>query len=79
MRRPPLSAPPPPLTLDDLFSAGNSGAIGEDDLTEEDISTLEAVRASMEKGALVLRSLAELCVEKNVFTPEEMKRRNEKA
>jgi hypothetical protein len=32
----------------------------------------------MEKGALVLRALAELCVEKGVFTREEMKRRNQK-
>ena len=79
MRQPPLSAPPPPLTLDDLFSTGSSGAIGEDDLTEEDISTLDALRASMEKGALVLRTIAELCVEKSVFTREEMKRRNQKA
>jgi len=29
----------------------------------------------MEKGALVLRSLAELCVEKGVITREEMKKR----
>ena len=78
MKQPPLSAPPPRLTFDDLFSAGGGGAIGADDLTEEDVSTLEALRASMEKGALVLRSLAELCVEKGLFTREEMKRRNQK-
>ena len=56
--------PPPP------------GAIASDDLGEEDLATLEALRASMEKGALVLRAVAELCVEKRVFTPEEMRKRN---
>ena len=70
---------PPRLTLDDLFSTGGGGVIAADDLTEEDISTLDALRASMEKGALILRSLAELCVEKGVITREEMKRRNQKA
>ena len=75
--RTPLSAPPPRLNFDDFFSAGGGGAIEADDLNEEDISTLEALRASMEKGALVLRSLAELCVEKGLFTREEMKRRNQ--
>jgi hypothetical protein len=79
MRRPPLSAPPAPLTFDQLFAAGPGGRIDGDDLTEEDISTLDALRGSMEKGALVLRSLAELCVEKKVFTREEMKRRNQKS
>ena len=79
MRQPALSTPPPRLSFDALFSAGGGGAIAGDDLTEEDISTLEALRASMEKGALVLRSLAELCVEKGLFTREEMKRRNQKA
>jgi hypothetical protein len=29
----------------------------------------------MEKGALVMRAIAELCVEKGVFTREEMKKR----
>ena len=79
IRPPPASVPPPPLTLDDLFSTGGGGAIAADDLTEEDISMLDALQASMEKGALVLRSLAELCVEKGVITREEMKRRNQKA
>ena len=76
--QPPASAPPPPLTLEELFFTAGGGVIGADDLTEEDSSTLDALRASMEKGAFVLRSLAELCVEKGVFTREEMKRRNQK-
>jgi hypothetical protein len=71
--------PPVRLTFDELFTAGSGGSIDGDDLTEEDISTLDALRGSMEKGALVLRSLAELCVEKGVLTREEMKRRNQKS
>ena len=54
------------------------GPIRVNDLDEEDLSTIEALRVSMEKGALVLRSLAELCLEKGVFTREEMKRRHAK-
>jgi type IV pilus assembly protein PilB len=76
-RQPPPSAPPAPLTFDELFAAGPGGRIDGDDLTEEDISTLDALPGSMEKGALVLRSLAQLCLEKGVFTREEMKRRNQ--
>jgi type IV pilus assembly protein PilB len=77
MKQPPPSAPPAPLTFDGLFAAASGGRIDGDDLTEEDITTLDALRGSMEKGALVLRALAELCVEKGVFTREEMKRRNQ--
>ena len=58
-----LLPPPPP-------------AIARDDLGEDDLATLEALRASMEKAALVMRAIAELCVEKGVFTGEEMKKRN---
>lgn len=76
---PPVSAPPRPLSVEELLSPATAGAIGEDDLTAEDLSTLESLQTSMEKGALVLRSLAELCLEKGVFTREEMKRRNPKA
>lgn len=78
-QQPPASAPPPRSSLEELFSTGRGGVIETDDLTEEDLSTLRALRASMEKGALVLRSLAELCVEKGLLTREEMKRRNQKA
>jgi len=76
------SAPPKmpkTLTFEELLSPTTSpGEIAADDLTEEDLSSIEALRSSMEKGALVLRSLAELCLEKGVFTREEMKRRNQK-
>ena len=68
------------LTFDELFTpVSGNGSISANDLSDEDIATLEAVRGAMEKGALVLRSLAELCVEKGLFTREEMKRRNQKA
>src|SRR6267142_4069994 len=51
--------PPPPFTLEELFAAGlQTGPIGGDDLGEQDLTTLEAVRSSLEKGALVLRALA---------------------
>ncbi|MGZ6142397.1 MAG: GspE/PulE/PilB domain-containing protein [Myxococcales bacterium] len=70
--------PPPPLTFEELFAPPAPAAAGaSDDLTDEDFSTIEALRSSMEKGALVLRSLAELCVEKGLFTREEMKKRNQ--
>jgi type IV pilus assembly protein PilB len=69
-----------PLSFDELLSPVTSpGAINGDDLTDEDLSTLDALRASMEKGALVLRALAELCVEKGLFTREEMRKRNTKS
>ncbi len=77
IRQPPPSAPPAPLTIDELFAAGAGGPISADDLSDDDVDTLDSLRTSMEKGALVLRSLAELCVEKGVFTREEMKRRNQ--
>jgi hypothetical protein len=65
-----------PLSFDELFSpVTHPGPIDADDLTGEDFSTLDALRASMEKGALILRSLAELCVEKGLLTREEMRKR----
>jgi hypothetical protein len=68
-----------PLSFDELFSPVTSpGTIDRNDLSEEDFSTLDALHASMEKGALVLRALAELCVEKGLFTREEMRKRNAK-
>jgi len=65
-----------PLRFEQLFTtATQPGPIETDDLAEGDVSTLEALRSSLEKGALVLRTLAELCVDKGVFTREEMKKR----
>ncbi|HYS11584.1 MAG TPA: hypothetical protein VEP66_22800 [Myxococcales bacterium] len=74
---PPRTDPPPaPFTLEELFATGRQpGPIANDDLAEKELTTLEAVRSSLEKGALVLRALAELCVEKGMFTPEEFRKR----
>ena len=73
---PKTDAGPAPFTVQELFAPlTRPGPISSDDLTGDDVSTLEALRVSMEKGALVLRSLAELCVEKGVITREEMKKR----
>jgi len=67
---------PSPFTLEELFAAGSqAGQIELDDLGENELTMLEAVRSSLEKGALVLRALAELCVEKGVFTREEFRQR----
>ena len=73
---PPAREPPAAFTLEELFTPlTRPGPIARDDLLEGDMSALDALRSSMEKGALVLRSLAELCVEKGVITREEMKKR----
>jgi Type II secretion system (T2SS), protein E, N-terminal domain len=73
---PKTDPPPPPASLEELFARGTkTGPIETDDLSEADGPTLEALRASLEKGALVLRTVAELCVEKGVFTREEFKKR----
>jgi hypothetical protein len=60
--------------LDQLLPAPQR-TIAEAELDIEDLTALEALRSSLEKGALVLRAIAELCVEKGVFTREEMRRR----
>jgi hypothetical protein len=66
---------PRPLTFDELFSlAAEPAPVSASDLTEEDLSMLEALQSSMEKAALVLRATAELCVEKGLFTREEMRK-----
>src|SRR5439155_1180347 len=56
---PKTDAGPVPFTVQELFAPlTRPGPISSDDLTGDDVSTLEALRVSMEKGALVLRSLA---------------------
>jgi len=73
---PPKTDPPPAPTFEQLFTpAKGTGPIDLDDLAESDAATIDALRVSLEKGALVLRTLAELCVEKGVFTREEMRKR----
>ena len=69
-------ADPESFTLQELFTPlTRPGPVSDDDLTGDDISSLEALRISMEKAALVIRSVAELCVEKGVITREEIKKR----
>ena len=66
----------PPFTFDELFTpATRPGAIGRDDLREGDLAALEALRVSLEKAALVLRTVAALCVERGVLSREDMKKR----
>jgi hypothetical protein len=59
----------------ELFATTTGGPITRDDLTPEDISRLDALRQSLEKGAIVLRAIAELCVEKGVLTLKDMRRK----
>ena len=59
----------------DLFAVTAGGPIQHDDLGPDDVSTLEALRQSLEKGAIVLRAIAELCVEKGVLTIKDMKKK----
>ena len=67
------------LSYDELFSPATAPApIKANDLSADDLRALEALRVSMEKGALILRALAELCVEKGLFTRDEIKKRNAK-
>jgi hypothetical protein len=77
--RPPEPAPrpgPSPAADDEALRVpGPSRGPAHNDLSPEDLLTMEALRSSLEKGALVLRAIAELCVEKGLFTREEMGRR----
>jgi hypothetical protein len=88
---PPVHAPrsPPPAPRSDppvseeveieLVEPVHTGPIHADhdrnELTADELATLDAIRNSMEKSAQVLRAVASLCLEKNVFTKEEMARR----
>jgi type IV pilus assembly protein PilB len=76
----PASAPAQPagaaFTLEELFTpVTRPGPIGRNDLRESDLAAIEALRTSMEKAALVLRSVAGLCVEKRVLSRDDMKKR----
>jgi len=75
---PPNSDPPPTaFTFEELFTpVTRAGPVGRNDLAETDLAAMEALRTSMEKAALVLRSVAGLCVEKGVLSREDMKKRS---
>jgi hypothetical protein len=49
-----------------------------DDLTDADRSTLGALQVSLQRGAIVLQAVAELCVEKGLFLPDEISGRTRK-
>ena len=73
---PPAAPPAQPLgALEAVFAVPPAHGPARGTLPAEDLATLEALRTSMEKGALVLRAVAELCVDKGLFTREEMKNR----
>ena len=82
--QPAVRPPPPPAApaqqqssaLDAAFAVPAAHGPAQGTLSHDDVDTLEALRTSMEKGALVLRAIAELCVDKGVFTREEMKNRS---
>jgi len=68
------TSPISPVELD-LFAVTEGGPIDTDDLTDDDLASLSALRQSLEKAAVVMRAIAELCVEKAVFTVKEMRRK----
>jgi hypothetical protein len=63
------------LSEAEVFAVTPGGPIEHDDLELEDLSTMKALRQSLEKGAIVLRTIAELCVEKGVLTIKDMKKK----
>jgi len=66
---------PVSLTEPELFATTSGGPIDGDDLTDDDLASLSALRQSMEKAAVVMRAVAELCVEKGVLTVKDMRRK----
>jgi hypothetical protein len=78
LKRQPLP-PPLPASFEELFAPPpHPGDAAVNELSVDDLKMIEAIRGSIEKGALILRSLAELCVDKRLFTREEMRKRNQK-
>ena len=81
-RGPRAFAPKPPVPDEveiDLVDPVQTGPIladpNRDELTGDELVTLEAIRGSMEKSAFILRELVSLCLEKGVFTKDEIARR----
>jgi hypothetical protein len=73
--RPEPHAPAAPRTgRDDFLPLPPLTRVVGGELSAEELGTVEALRQSLEKGAQVLRALAELCLEKGVFTREEIGR-----
>ena len=78
--RPPVAPVPPPfapaVNIDEVLPVPKAHGLARGDLSPEDVQSLDSLRSSMEKGALVLRAIAELCVDKGLFTREEMRNRS---
>jgi hypothetical protein len=66
---------PVSLAEPELFATTSGGPIDGDDLTDDDLASLSALRQSMEKAAVVMRAIAELCVERGVLTVKDMRRK----
>ncbi|HYV67974.1 MAG TPA: hypothetical protein VE964_17165, partial [Myxococcales bacterium] len=62
-------------TPEPLFTTTAGGPIGTNDLTDDDLASLDALRHSLEQAALVMRAVAELCVEKGVLSLKEVGRK----
>jgi hypothetical protein len=75
----PPGAVPPARAFDELFATPRLKASPNGmHLSDDEVRLFEALRNSMEKTARILRALAELCVEKGLFTREEMRTRNKR-
>ena len=63
---------PVPVAEAELFATTAGGPIKRNDLTDDELASLKALRHSLEQAAVVMRAVAELCVEKGVLTAKEM-------
>ena len=73
--KPAQGTEPDPAPEPGLFTTTAGGPIGTDDLTDDDLASLDALRHSLEQAALVMRAVAELCVEKGVLSLKEVGRK----
>jgi hypothetical protein len=64
----PATSPVPTAPLEPRERAGD-----EDDLDADQLQLFEAIRQSVEKSAQALRAVAQLCVEKRIFTRGEFR------
>lgn len=63
---------PVPEAEAELFATTAGGPIKKNDLTDDELASLKALQHSLEQAAVVMRAVAELCVEKGVLTAKEM-------
>ncbi len=83
---PSRTRPPPPVEQEEIEIEIDDSPQGGDDehleihvdpeaLSPDELHTLQAIQESLEKGAHVLKTLVTLCVEKGVFSKDELARR----